>query len=208
MSSRDGVSSAGVDPSGRIDDRWGSSYRDGVRRSGLVVVLVVTLGVVAVACGGGGSASTAPSTSTAPSHGAGSTTPRSFTGSPLAWITSEARPWNGRLNRDQAAVDAASSRTSEESASTFFHGLQVACTRMAQDASKSQALPPAPSGQLSQAWLAMTAETQRYADDCLALVRFRSTAALTTWQDSLKSMDTANASLNSVVAAIRAAAAG
>ena len=188
----------------RRPGRWtGARYGVEVARLGTMAAVVFGCAALLVGCGGGSTASTTTSTSA----GAAATAP--FRGTPLAWITTEARPWNGRLNRDQAAVDSAStSTTGEVAAATYFQRLQVACSQMARDASMAQRLPKAPTARLDQAWLAMTAGTEQYAVDCLALARTGSSADLTTWQNSLRSMDAANASLNTVVGAIRTSSEG
>ena len=167
----------------------------------LLAVLALILGVVAFGCSAGPSATASTSTTSA-------TADRPFDGTPLAWLTAEARPWNGRLNQDQAAVLSDSKATTGEKADTFFHRLNVACARMVQDASGARRVPDAPSAQLAQAWSAMTAETERYAEDCLTVTRTRTNASLTAWENDVKPMDAANSSLNTVVQSIRTAAAG
>lgn len=187
--------------------RW-RRYRVGVKRTSALAILAALFGLAVVGCGGGSSApppsSKPPPRSTAT---AGSvtvaTSAGSFTGSATAWLTSEAGPWNARLNRDQEAIDAASSSTKSVSVATYFARLKQACTALAKDAGGAEGLPTAPSAQLDQAWKAMAAQTKAYADDCLTLARTHANTDLTAWQDSLKLMNTANASLNTVVDAVR-----
>ena len=71
-----------------------------------------------------------------------------------------------------------------------------------------QRVKAAPSASLESAWLSMTAHTETYAADCLTLTHTRSSAALTRWNQSLNAMNSANAALNTVVAAVRGKAGG
>lgn len=175
-------------------------YGHFVKRTCTISALVLLSGLAVLGCSG--SPTTSPTSTT--SHAASGT----FAGTPLAWIASKARPWNGRLNSDQAAIVAASKASSEESAATFYGRLQVACTRMLDDATKAHRVTAAPSAQLDQAWKAMTADTQVYAEACLQLAHSRASADFTRLQSSLQAMNAASASLNTVVNAIRGGTAG
>jgi hypothetical protein len=175
-------------------------YRDGVKRTCLLSTLALLSGMTVLGCGA--------SPSAAPERTTTSTTARAFVGTPLAWIGSRARRWNGRLNQDQVAVDAASKASSEEGADAYFGQLRAACTQMLEDATKAEEIAAAPSAPLDQAWKAMTADTQAYAEDCLTLARNRSNSNFTNWQNSVQAMDAANASLNTLVDAIRSGAQG
>jgi hypothetical protein len=178
-----------------------------VKRSSGLAVLAALFGLAVVGCGAGSSA--APTSSKPPpssSSTTAATTAGSFTGSATSWLSSVAGPWSGRLNRDQQAVDSASSSTKSVSAAVYFARLKRACTALSKDAGGAEALPTAPSAQLDQAWKAMAAQTQAYADACLTLARTHANADLTAWQNSLKLMNSANASLNTVVDAVRGTA--
>ena len=52
----------------------------------------------------------------------------------------------------------------------------------------------------------MAVHTESYASACLTLAHTRSNASLTQWNDSLKAMNSANATLNAAVAAVRSQA--
>ena len=152
--------------------------------------------VILVGCG---SSSSVSSTTTSAPH---------FDGTALSWLTSELRPFNRTLNNDQAAVDAASATTSESDASAFFGRLAGACTRLRDDARRAGNVASAPDPSLETAWQAMVTNTANYAEDCLALTRTKSNAALTRWDDSIKTMNSANGALNAAVAAVRSGTAG
>jgi len=161
------------------------------------VVVLMAGGVVASGCSSSPAASPAPSTTSATS------TPVAFTGTPLAWLTDKARPFNKELNDDQALIDSASVTSTEIGAATFFAHLAATCTRLNTDAQRAQRVQAAPSASLESAWLSMTAHTEAYAADCLALTHTRSSAALARWKQSLTAMNRANAALNTVVDEIR-----
>ena len=156
---------------------------------------------MALGCGSSSATPATPSTSTTAAEAVAVTTP-------LAWLVAEAKPTNKRLNQDQAEILVASRSAKEASAGTFFAHLASACTAMLRDARRARGLPKAPSATLSAAWYSMATATETYASDCLTLTRTHSNASLTTWNTSLKTMDTANAALNSVVSAIRSGASG
>ena len=157
------------------------------------------LGALALAGCGGSSSSTPTSTTTSGAH----------TGeSALAWLTSEVRPHNGTLNKDQAEVVAASAASAESDAASFFGRLKTACTQLRDDAQRAGDVPPAPTSSLEASWKGMVTETVAYADDCLTLARTQSNADLTRWDDSLKAMDSANSTLNAAVAAVRKSSGG
>ena len=169
-----------------------------MRRPWALPVGAVLGGIMAMGCG----SSTAAGPST--------TTPRaeSYVGSPLSWLSVEARSWNKRLNDDQAVIDSASVTSPEVGASAYFARLASACTQLADDARLAGQIPTAPSRSLATAWRAMTVHTESYASDCLVLTRTHSSVALTRWNESLKAMDAANGSLNSVVATVRGTSGG
>lgn len=122
---------------------------------------------------------------------------------PLAWLVAEGKPANKLLNQDQVAVLKASRAGTAIGARTFFAHLASACTAMLHDAHHARNLPAPPSTPLATAWRTMASTAATYATDCLAVTRTRSNASVTTWNNSLKVMDTANGALNSVVATIR-----
>ena len=126
----------------------------------------------------------------------------------MAWLTQEARPSNKVLNGDQIAVLQASKAGNSTNSSAFFTRLATACRRFQGDAEKAHALPPAPSATLESIWRAMATTTEAYATSCLTLTHTGANADLTRWNDSLKSMDSANAALNAEVAKIRGASSG
>ncbi len=155
-------------------------------------------GVTALGCGG----STSATTTTLSSHQAGSS---------LVWLSSIAEPWNHKLNSDQQAVDAASAATAGSSgaaADAYFARLGAACSQMVDDAGKAQTISRAPSAALDQAWRAMVVQTKKYASDCLTLTGHQSNPNLSTWNNSLKTMNTANAAFNSQVAEVRQLSSG
>ena len=148
---------------------------------------------MAMGCG----SSTGATSSTATTHAVG------YVGSPLSWLSVKARPWNKRLNDDQAFIDTASGANPEIGASAYFARLASACTRLSHDARLAMQIPTAPSRHLAEAWRAMTVHTENYASDCLTVTRTHSSASLTRWNQSLKAMNTANGNLNSAVAVVR-----
>lgn len=164
-------------------------------RTLIVAGAVVLGGLTALGC----SSSTATPPSTTPTTSVAATTP-------LGWLVSEAKPANKRLNQDQATVLVASRSTSETAVGPFFAHLATACSAMLGDARRSENLPSAPSASLDSAWRAMARATATYASDCLTLTRTHANASLTSWNDSLRSMNAANGALNTVVAAIRSGA--
>jgi hypothetical protein len=176
------------------------SYRGEVRRALATSVAVVLGGVLTVGCSGG-QASDSPQSSA--QHQATITTSGT---TPLSWLSSTARPMNKLLNTYQNAILLATRVTSEVTAGVFFNHLASACAAMLKDADKAQRVPPAPSTALATSWQAMVTQTKAYALDCLTLTRTHSTADLNRWNSSLKTMDTANAALNSAVAIVRTAA--
>jgi hypothetical protein len=164
-------------------------------------VMALLSGLAVLGCGG--SPAAAPTSSTT-----SRATSATFAGTPLEWISTTARPWNGRLNNDQDVIVSASKASSEEPESSFFGQLKTACRRMLDDATRAQAVTAAPSAPLDQAWKAMTADTAAYAEACLSLAQSRANSDFTRLQGSLQSMNAANASLNTVVNAIRGGNAG
>jgi hypothetical protein len=152
--------------------------------------------------GCGSSTTTAPST-TAPSA---RTAPHAFPGSALSWLTAVARPWNKTLNDDQAVVVRDGASGSKSGASTFFSRLAAACTRLSDDALRAGEVEAAPSTTLESDWTTMAARTKAYAASCLTVTRTHAAADLTLWNDSLKALDSANATLNAEVAGVRGAA--
>lgn len=132
------------------------------------------------------------------------TTPPRFTGTPLAWLSGKAEPWNQRLNADQFAVDRASKASQAGTPAAYFAALRRACAAMADDVGKARSIPPAPTGALQGAWSTMLAETADYAESCVALTRTPSSSArLDRWNSSLTAMDRANAGFNRAVAQVR-----
>jgi hypothetical protein len=127
---------------------------------------------------------------------------------PLAWLTNEGRPWNGRLNADQSAIDAAGAANEESDPGAFFTNLASSCTRLLDDARKAAQLPKAPSTLLDGAWRLMARNTEAYASACLTLTQTRTSGDFANWNAALKTMDASNAALNTVVNQVRAAAAG
>lgn len=160
----------------------------------VAVALAMLAGLSALGCGRAPSATSSPPT-----------TASSAVQTPLDWVNAHVRTWNQTLNLDQDAVDVASAQASEVGAGAFFSRLKSTCGRLLQDATRAGNLPRAPSTQLDRAWRLMTATTERYASDCLTLVREQSNADFARWQASLTSMDAANAALNASVDAVRGA---
>lgn len=133
-----------------------------------------------------------------------STTAPAYTGSALSWLSTKARPFNKKLNDDQAVVNTASAAaTAGADPTTYFDHLASACTRLVDDASQAEEVQTAPKASLATAWQHMAASTKAYATDCLDLARTRSNAALTRWNQSLEAMNSANGALNSEVNAVR-----
>ena len=164
-------------------------YRVGVKRAWTISGGLLMSGVTAMGCGG----SPAATTTSAPT----------YHGSALAWLTEKARPFNKKLNDDQALVDTASAATGETDAATYFGHLTAACTRLADDARMALDVQAAPTVALASAWRHMATNTESYATDCLTLTRTRSTSALNRWNEQLKAMNSANGALNSVVNTMR-----
>ncbi len=75
---------------------------------------------------------------------------------------------------------------------------------MIDDADSASAVVHAPSSSLDQAWSGMLTKTRAYGTACLALARTGTKSALDSWDASLQSMDSANATFNASVAAVRA----
>jgi hypothetical protein len=167
-----------------------------MNRIWLAGVCVLTAGAVALGCGG----------STAPPPPQAASPTSSEAGAALVWLSSIAEPWNHKLNNDQQAIDTASaasaSSTGAAAANAYFAGLGAACSKMVDDTGQAQDITHAPSAALDQAWRTMVAQTRQYATDCLTLTRTHSTADLTTWNNSLKSMNNANAAFNTQVAIV------
>lgn len=162
-----------------------------MNRAWLAGACLLIGGVVALGCGGTNSATT--------------TTTSQPAGTALSWLSSIAEPWNHKLNGDQQAIDtasAASSGSGAAAADAYFARLGAACSQMADDAGHAQNISRAPSAALDQAWRAMVVQTKKYATDCLTLTHTHSNTDLSTWNNSLKSMDTANAAFNAQVAVV------
>ena len=96
----------------------------------------------------------------------------------------------------------------ETDPTAFFTRLKSACTGLAHDARGASQVQTAPTESLASAWKAMTERTAAYADDCLTLTRTRSNADFTRWNASVQSLNSANATLDAVVAAVRSASGG
>ncbi len=174
-------------------------YREAVGRKQMVAFAAAGAIGVALVLGGCGGASSVPA-----SHPA--TTSASAT--PVEWLTAHIAQWNARLNSDQNAVDTAASATKGVAANTFYGRLGSACTKMLDDAAKAKEVPRAPTAALESAWRAMVSATASYASRCMDLVRSRSPGDLSAWQNTLKTMNAASATWNSVVNAARTAATG
>ena len=157
-----------------------------MKRTPIVAVSVALAGLLAAGCGGGSASPTSTTASAATKA------------TPLEWLTSNARQWNGRLNGDQSRVDSAASSTSGATASTFFAHLTAACTALRDDAQHAMDAPQAPTEKLQNAWNAMLSATETYASKCLELAHSDSTADVTAWQNSLKSMNDASGNFNKV----------
>jgi hypothetical protein len=134
--------------------------------------------------------------------------PSAYTGSALSWLSTKARPWNKKLNDDQRAVLVDSAATNKTDPTAFFTRLKSACTELGHDARGAGQVQKAPTESLASAWKEMTDRTATYADDCLALTRTRSNADFTRWNTSLRSLNLANAALNTIVASVRSASGG
>jgi hypothetical protein len=160
-----------------------------------VFAIVAIAGMVAMGCGSSQSAAPVPASTT--------TTLRSTSSPDFAWLSAKAEPWNHKLNTDQNAIDAASIATSGANAGTYFYRLGSACAKMLDDASKAQHIVHAPLPKLDGAWQDMAARTKTYASNCLSLVRSHANADLTTWNNSLKAMNSANGTFNAAVAVVR-----
>jgi hypothetical protein len=96
----------------------------------------------------------------------------------------------------------------ETNPSAFFSHLAAACRQFKADAEKARALPPAPTVGLESAWQTMAITTEDYATSCVTLTHTGSSADLNRWNETLKAMDSANATLNTEVAKIRGVPAG
>jgi hypothetical protein len=153
-------------------------------------------GLLVASCSGSPTAARATTT----------TSSATYIGTALSWLTTKGRPFNKKLNDDQALVDTASVTSPEIGAATYFARLAEACSRLNADARLAQRVQAAPSGSLEGAWLSMTAHTETYALDCLTLTHTRSSASLTRWNQSLTAMNAANGALNAAVAAVRSQA--
>jgi len=163
-----------------------------MNRAWLAGVCLLIGGVAALGCGGTNSATTTTTTSQ-PAATA------------LSWLSLIAEPWNHKLNGDQQAIDtasAASSGSGAAAANAYFARLGAACSQMVADTGPAQNISRAPSAALDQAWRAMVAQTKQYATDCLTLTHTHSNTELSTWNNSLKTMDTANAAFNAQVAVV------
>jgi hypothetical protein len=165
------------------------------RRISLVATGFLVGGLISMGCGSSQAVSP-PRTST-------STTTSSSQTPDYAWLSSKAEPWNHRLNHDQGVIDVASSQTGKVTSDAFFARLAGACRQMLDDAGKAQAISHAPSSELDAAWRGMVAQTKAYASNCLTLARTRAASDLTTWNNSLAVMNTANGTFNTAVAAVR-----
>jgi hypothetical protein len=165
------------------------------RRISLVATGILVGGLMSMGCGSSQAVSP-PRTSTI-------TTTSSSQTPDYAWLSSKAEPWNHRLNHDQGAIDVASSQTGKVTAAAYFARLATACRQMLDDAGKAQSISHAPSSELDAAWHGMVAQTKAYASDCLTLARTHATADLTTWNNSLAVMNTANGAFNNAVATVR-----
>ena len=146
--------------------------------------------MTALGCGGGAASAPPPSTSARPI-------------SAYVWLRDKAEPWNHALNRDQQSVLAAAGAVNGVSSSTFFSHLKATCSTMLSDARKAQAIRHAPAVSLEQAWAGMLARTATYASDCLTLARTHGSPDLTTWNNSLTSMNQASGVWNTAVTATR-----
>ncbi len=146
------------------------------------------------------------STSATPSTPVPTTAPQAFTGTALAWLTTQGRPLNQVLNHDQATVLRDTKDGTETNVSAFFDRLAAACRQFRHDAVEAQQLPAAPSAVLASAWRTMATTTEAYASSCLTLARTHTSADLTRWNNRLKAMDTANRTLNAEVATVRGTA--
>lgn len=155
-----------------------------------VPVLLFGLAVAALGCGGG--ATSAPPSSTAPRPV-----------SAYVWLRDKAEPWNHALNVDQRSILSAAGAVNGVSSSQFFSRLNTACSKMLADTRKAQAIRRAPAASLQQAWAGMLARTATYASDCLTLAHNYGSQDLTTWNDSLTSMNQASGTWNTAVAATR-----
>ncbi len=152
----------------------------------VVPILLFGLAVVVLGCGGGASSGPPHSTSARPV-------------SAYAWLAHKAEPWNHVLNTDQGSILTAASAGSRVSSSQFFSHLSAACSKMLADTRKAQAIPRAPSASLERAWSGMLGRTSTYASDCLTLAHNHGSRDLTTWNNSLTSMNQASGVWNTAV---------
>ncbi len=162
----------------------------------LLGVAVPAVGIGPTASAGATTTSTTAATPVAPSTTAAP-------GAALAWLTTEARPANGRLNRDQVTIVSITRTGGEATAGVFFSELHTACRSMLVDARRAARLPKAPTAALQKDWQAMARATATYASDCLTLTRTRTSASFTRWNASLHPMNLASATLNTLVQQIR-----
>jgi hypothetical protein len=182
----------------RTESRWSSYYVVSMNRTWSAGVCLLIGGVTALGCGGTNSAAGGQATTT--------TISGRQAGTALVWLSSIAEPWNHKLNGDQQSIDTASAASAGSSgtaaANTYFARLGTACSKMVDDAGQAQNIARAPSAALDQAWRTMVVQTKKYATDCVTLTRSHSNADLSTWNNSLKSMNTANAAFNAQVAVV------
>ncbi|MGA8726176.1 MAG: hypothetical protein WB565_14165 [Acidimicrobiales bacterium] len=151
----------------------------------IVLAAVSAAGFFGAACG---SSSTSPPSTTAPASHV----------TPVAWLSSNARQWNSRLNGDQTRVAAAAAATSDVSASSFFARLRSKCLQLRGDVQKAMNAERAPTTALENAWQGMLSATADYASKCLELAHSDTTADVTAWQNSLTDMNNANDNFNKV----------
>jgi len=164
-----------------------------MNRAWLAGVFLLMAGATALGCGGTNSSTGGQATSTAVSG--------QQAGTALGWLSSIAEPWNHKLNGDQQAIDTASAASSGN-AGPYFARLGTVCSKMVDDAGRAQSISRAPSAALDQAWRTMLVQTKKYAADCVTLTRTHSNTDLSTWNNSLKGMNTANAAFNAQVAVV------
>ncbi len=122
---------------------------------------------------------------------------------PLCLAPRQGRALEPRAERDQRSIVAAAGAVDGVSSSQFFTRLNDACSKMLADTRKAQAIPRAPAASLQQAWAGMLARTATYASDCVTLARNHGSQDLTTWNNSLNTMNQASGTWNAAVAATR-----
>ena len=152
----------------------------------VVLAAVSAAGFFGAACSS--SSTSPPSTTTAPASHV----------TPVAWLSSNAKQWNSRLNGDQTRVAAAAAATSGVSASSFFARLRSKCLQLRDDVQKAMNAQRAPTAALQNAWQGMLSATADYASKCLELAHSDTTADVTAWQNSLTAMNKANDNFNKV----------